>query len=162
MLLYILPYCVMSLATIRTQIKTEILTVITSSLGTVYDYKRYCNELSVYKDLFIRGTTVNTWEIERESFSRTEHGGSGGIEVPTHNFIIRGFYALDDSLGSDKVFQDSYVEPICRRFMNNPTLSGVADIIVMPVTGTITMKMLGSVLCHSVEIRLSITERRIF
>lgn len=152
----------MSLSTIRSKIKTEIEEVITSSIGTVYDYKRYCNELSVYKDLFIRGNKVNTWEIERESFSRTEHGGSGGIEVPTHNFIIRGFYALDDSLGSDKTFQDSYVEPICQKFMNNPTLDGVCDVINMPITGNITMKSLGNILCHMVEIHLSITERRIF
>lgn len=152
----------MSLSTIRSQIKTLIEQVITSSLGTVYDYKRYCNELSSYKDLFIRGNKVNTWEIEREAFSRTEHGGSGGIEVPTHNFIIRGFYALDDSAGSDKVFQDSYVEPICQKFMNNPTLNGTCDIIVMPVTGNISIKRLGDVLCHMVEIRISVTERRIF
>lgn len=152
----------MSLSTIRAKIKSEIEEVITSSVGTVYDYKRYCNELSVYRDLFIRNNKVNTWEIERESFSRTEHGGAGGIEVPTHNFIIRGFYALDDSLGSDKIFQDSYVEPICQRFLNNPTLGGVCDIISMPITGTITMKTLGNVLCHCCEIRMSVVERRIF
>lgn len=152
----------MSLATIRTQIKTEILAVITSSIGTVYDYRRYCNDLATYRDLFIRGNKVNTWEIEREGFSRTEHGGAGGIEVPTHNFIIRGFYAIDDSAGSDKVFQDSYVEPICQRFMNNPTLGGTADIINMPVTGSIRIGKLGDVLCHICEIRVSVTERRIF
>jgi hypothetical protein len=152
----------MSLSTIRAQIKAEIQTIITSNIGTVYDYRRYCNELSVYKDLFIRGSKVNTWEIERESFSRIEHGGSGGIEVPTHNFIIRGFYAVDDSLGSDKVFQDSYVEPVCQEFMNNPTLSGVCDIINMPIIGNIMIKSLGNVLCHVVEIHLSVTERRIF
>ena len=152
----------MSLSIIRSKIKTEIEEVITSSIGTVYDYKRYCNDLATYKDLFVRSSKVNTWEIERESFSRSEHGGSGGIEVPTHNFIIRGFYAVDDSLGSDKVFQDSYVEPICQRFMNNPTLSGIADIINMPITGNITIKSLGNVLCHVVEIRISVIERRIF
>lgn len=152
----------MSLSTIRAKIKSEIEEVITSSIGTVYDYKRFCNDLATYQDLFVRGSKVNTWEIERESFSRTERGGSGGIEVPTHNFIIRGFYALDDAAGSDKVFQDSYVEPICQKFMDNPTLDGVCDIINMPVIGTITMRTLGLVLCHSVEIRISITERRIF
>ncbi len=152
----------MSLSTIRTQIKTEIEKVITSSIGTVYDYKRYCNDLAIYKDLFVRNYKVNTWEIERESFSRTEHGGAGGIEVPTHNFIIRGFYAIDDSSASDKVFQDSYVELICQQFMNNPTLNGVADIINMPITGTIIIKKLGDVLCHCCEIHLSVTERRIF
>ena len=152
----------MSLSTIRAKIKTEIKTVITSSVGTVYDYKRFCNDLVTYKDLFIRNSKVNTWEIERESFSRIEHGGAGGVEKITHNFIIRGFYALDDSVGSDKIFQDDYVEPIGRLFMNNPTLDGVCDIINLPLTGAITMKMLGAVLCHSCEIKLAITERRIF
>jgi len=152
----------MSLSIIRAKIKTKIEVVITSSLGTVYDYKRYCNDLSTYRYLFVRSNKVNTWEIERESFTRVEHGGSGGIEVPTHNFIIRGFYALDDNLGSDKVFQDSYVEPIVQQFMNNPTLDGVCDIINMPVTGTITMVKFGGVLCHMAEIKISIVERRIF
>ena len=152
----------MSLATIRSQIKTEIETIVTSSLGTVYDYKRFCNDWSVYKTLFIRGTKVHTWEIERTGFSRIEKGGSGGVEFITHDFVLRGFYAIDDSLASDKVFQDSYVEPIARRFMNNPTLSGVADIINLPVTGSIDKGMLGEVLTHVCEIRLSVTERRIF
>ena len=152
----------MSLSTIRSKIKTKIEEVITSSLGTVYDFKRYSNDLTTYKDLFVRNNKVNTWEIERDSFSRSEHGGSGGIEVPTHSFIIRGFYAVDDSLESDKVFQDSYVEPICQKFMNNPTLDGVCDIILMPIVGVISIKRFGSILCHTVEIRVTITERRVF
>ena len=152
----------MSLSLIRSQIKTLIETVITAEIGTVYDYKRFCNDLATYKDLFIRSRKVNTWEIERNGFSREERGGSGGVEMPTHNFIVRGFYGLDDSAGSDKVFQDSYVEPICEAFMDNPTLNGKAEIITMPVVGEIKMSKLGDILCHRVEINLSITERRIF
>jgi len=152
----------MSLRLIQTQIKTEIETVVTSSLGTVYDFKRYCNDWATYKDLFMRGSKVHVWEVERVSFSRNEKGGSGGCEFITHDFVIRGFYALDDSLTSDKTFQDSYVEPICQRFMNNPKLSGKADIVNMPITGALTMGKLGEVLCHICEIRVSVTERRIF
>ena len=152
----------MSLSTIRSQIKTEIEAIVTSSLGTVYDYKRYCNDWTVYKTLFIRGTKVHTWEIERTGFSRIEKGGAGGVEFITHDFVLRGFYAIDDSLASDKVFQDDYVELISRRFMNNPTLGGVADIINLPVTGSIDKGMLGEVLVHVATINLSVTERRIF
>jgi len=152
----------MSLSTIRAQIKIEIETIVTSSLGTVYDYKRYCNDWATYKSLFVRGSKVHTWEIERPTFTRSERGGSGGKEDITHDFILRGFYSLDDSLASDKTFQDDYVELICQEFMNNPTLSGVAEIVEMPVTGTITISKLGDVLCHVVEIKLAITERRIF
>jgi len=152
----------MSLSLIRAAIKAKIETVVESNEGTVYDYKRFCNDLHTYKELFVRSEKVNTWEIERESFSRNERGGSGGIEVPTHNFIIRGFFSVYDALASDKVFQDDYVEPICQAFMNDPRLSGTCDIINMPVTGSISIKKLGDILCHSVEIRLTVTERRIF
>jgi len=152
----------MSLATIRTQIKSEIQTIVTATLGTVYDYKRYCSDWATYKDLFIRGSKVHTWEIERPTFERIEKGGSGGVAFIKHDFILRGFFALDDKLESDKVFQDSYVELICQEFMNNPTLSGVADIINLPVSGIISIGMLGDVLCHIAEIKISITERRIF
>lgn len=138
------------------------MTVVTVNIGTVYDYKRFCNDLATYKELFIRDSKVNTWEIERDSFSRTERGGSGGIEVPTHNFIIRGFFAVYDALESDKVFQDDYVEPICQAFMNDPRLSNTVDIITMPVTGNIRLGKLGDVLVHMAEIRLSVIERRIF
>ena len=152
----------MSLSTIRTQIKVLIGQIITASIGTVYDYKRYCNNLATYSDLFVRGAKVNTWEIEREGFSRDERGGDSGVERITHAFVVRGYYALDDANASDKVFQDSYVEPIATKFMDNPTLDGVVEIINMPVTGNISTVMFGGVLCHSAEIRLSITERRIF
>lgn len=152
----------MSLATIRSQIKTEIETIVTTSIGTVYDYKRYSNDWVTYKNLFIRDSKVHTWEIERLSFERTEKGGSGGAEFIKHDFVIRGFYSFDDKLESDKVFQDSYVELICQEFMNNPNLGGVADIINMPISGTLTKGMLGEVLCHIAEILISVTERRIF
>lgn len=152
----------MSLSTIRTQIKTLIQNIITEEIGTVYDYKRFCNDLSTYKELFIKNRKVNTWEIERTSFSSGERGGSGGIEDKTHDFIIRGFYALDDSLASDKVFQDSYVEPVCQQFMNNPTLNGLVEIVNLPLTGNISMQKLGDILCHKVEIKIAITERRFF
>ena len=152
----------MSLSTIRSKIKTEIEEVITSSIGTVYDYKRFSNDLVTYKDLFIRGSKVNTWEIERNSFSKTVHGGDRGKEDSIHNFTIRGFYSFDDSAGSDKVFQDSYVEVICQKFTENPTLDGIADIVNMPITGTITMGKLGDVLVHICEIQLSIMGRRLF
>lgn len=152
----------MSLSLIRAAIKAKIETVVTANIGTVYDYKRFCNDLATYKELFIRDSKVNTWEIERDAFSRIERGGAGGIEVPTHNFIIRGFFSVYDALGSDKVFQDDYVEPVCQQLMNDPRLSNTVDIITMPITGTIRMGKLGDVLVHICEIRLSVIERRIF
>lgn len=146
----------MSLSLIRTQIKTKLEAI--SGVEKVYDYKRFSSDLATYKDLFVKDSRVNTWEIERKTFSRTARGGSGDIEDTTHNFIIRGFYSSYDILATEKTFQD-LVETICASFINDPTLGGKAKIVHMPITGEFGTVMLGSVLCHTVNINISIEER---
>lgn len=146
----------MSLALIKTQIKTKLEAI--SGVEKVYDYKRYCNDWVSYQNLFIKDSRVNTWEIERNSFSRVSHGGNGDIEDVTHNFIIRGFYSFSDSLATEKTFQN-LVEIICASFMNDPTLTGKAKIVHMPIEGTFTLNKLGDILCHVVEIKINIEER---
>ena len=149
----------MSLSTVRTQMKTMLESV--SGIGEVYDYKRYSNDLTTYKNLFVEGSKVTTWEIIRDTFSMNVHGGSGGVEDRTHNFIIRGFYSLNDKLASEKTFQD-LVDTVIEVFRDDPTLSGVANIVNMPVEGSFSMEKLGNVLCHKVEINISISERNRF
>ena len=148
----------MSLSLIRTQLKTKLEGI--SGVEKVYDYKRFCNDLVTYKDLFIKDSKVNTWEIERRSFERTGRGGSGDVEDVIHNFIIRGFYSFYDALATEKTFQD-LVETICASFINDPTLGGKAQIVHMPITGEFSTVMLGSVLCHSVNIAVAIEDRLI-
>jgi hypothetical protein len=146
----------MSLALIRTQIKTKLEAI--SGVEHVYDYKRFCSDWATYKDLFIKDAKVNTWEIERKSFSRTGRGGSGDIEDAIHEFIIRGFYSFYDALTTEKTFQD-LVETICASFINDPTLGGKAKIVHMPITGEFATAMLGQVLCHVVQINITIEDR---
>ena len=146
----------MSLSLIRAQIKTKLEAI--SGVEKVYDFKRFCNAWATYKDLFIKDSKVNTWEIERKSFSRTGRGGSGNVEDTTHEFIIRGFYSFYDILATEKTFQD-LVETICADFIDDPTLGGKAKIVHVPITGEFTTSFLGQVLCHVVTINVSIEDR---
>ena len=149
----------MSLSLVRTQIKTLI--ELASGIGTVYDYKRFVNHWESYKDLFIKDSKVNTWEIQRVTGDSDPYGGSGGREDRTHNFIIRGFYALSDELASEKTFQD-LTDLVINEFRSQPTLNGVANIVNFPITWTFSEGKLGDVLCHIVEINLSVAERIVF
>jgi len=146
----------MPLALIKTEIKTKLEAI--SGVENVYDYKRFCSDWATYKDLFVKDSKVNTWEIERKSFSRTGRGGSGAIEDITHDFIIRGFYSFFDAYTSEKTFQN-LVETICADFINDPTLGGKAQMVEMPITGTFSTGKLGEVLTHIVEISLSVKDR---
>jgi len=146
----------MSLSDIRSEIKTKLEAI--SGVENVYDFKRYCNDLSTYKDLFVKDNKVNTWEIERISFTRNPRGGNGEIDDTIHNFVIRGYYSVFDSLATEKTFQD-LVESICATFMDDPTLGGYAHIVHMPIEGVFSTNRLGGVMCHVVEIRINIEQR---
>ena len=156
----------MSLDTVRTEMKTIIEAV--SGIGKVHDYERYTHDWKKYEQLFTKADKVNTWQIERPTFSRYVHGSQGptaGVERVIHDFIIRGFYALSDELASEKTFQD-IVEAVCQAFRNKPTLNDKAEMIKIssdsPVTGRIFKDYLGAVLCHIVEISISIQEKITF
>lgn len=149
----------MSLSTVRAKIKTLIEAV--TGIGTVYDYKRYVNDWESYKDKFISSDKLNTWEIQRLSVESSSYGGSGGREDRKHDFIIRGFYGINDKLESEKTFQD-LADLVINAFRDQPDLSGVANIINFPITAEFTEGKLGQVLSHIVEIKLSVSERNLF
>ncbi len=146
----------MSLSIIRTKIKTKLEAI--ANVKSVYDFRRYCNDWAAYQDLFVKDDRVNTWEIERVSFEAHSHGGYGNVEDKTHNFIIRGFYSVLDSLATEKTFQD-IVEAIVSNFINDPTLGGTAIQVHTPITGELRIGKLGSVMVHVAEIHVAITDR---
>ena len=147
----------MSLSTIRSKIKTKLEAI--SGIENVYDYHRYCNDWVTYKDLFVKDSKVNTWEISRDNFVKTSHGGNGYVMDTDNSFIVRGFYSAYDTLATEKTFQD-LVEDIIETFMNDPTLGGTAEQLHYPITGTFSLNKLGDVLCHVVDIRMTIKDRK--
>ena len=156
----------MSLATVRTKIADLIGAV--TGIGKVHEYERYTHDWKQYQKLFTKNDKVNVWQIERPTFTRYVHATTGptsGVERVIHDFIIRGFYGLSDELASEKTFQD-LVESVCQKFRGYPDLDSTAEMIKMsfsnPITGAIRKEYLGAVLCHMVEINISIQEKVIF
>lgn len=156
----------MSIDTVRTKIKDLIGTV--SGIGKVHDYERYTHDWKQYTKFFTKDSKVNVWQIERATFTRFVHatkGPTAGVERVIHDFIIRGWYGLSDDLASEKTFQD-LIEGVCQKFRGYPDLDGTAEMIKMspeqPITGSIRKDYLGAVLCHVVEINISIQERMDF
>ncbi len=156
----------MSLSTVRAKIKELILLV--DGIGKVHEYERYTHDWRQYTKFFTKNDKVNVWQIERATFTRFVHattGSTNGVERVIHDFIIRGFYGLSDALASEKTFQD-LIEGVCQKFRGYPDLDGTAEMIKMspenPITGSIRKDYLGSVLCHIVEINISIQEKVTF
>jgi hypothetical protein len=156
----------MSLDTVRTELKSIILLV--SGIGKVHDYERYTHDWKQYQKFFTKDDKVNVWQIERPTFTRYVHGSQGptnGVERVIHDFFIRGFYAINDELATEKTFQD-IVEGVCQALRNKPDLNGKAEMVKIssdsPVTGRIYKDYLGAVLCHIAEVSVSIQEKITF
>lgn len=149
----------MSLSTIRAQLKVLLLTV--DGIGQVHDYKRYSSDWGSYKQLFVKSSKVNEWEIQRNGFLVSPRGSQavqGSVKDTTHDLVIRGFYGFTDVPSSEKSF-DTLIDAITNLFITHQDIDATAEIINIPVTGSITFGFLGEVLCHVVEIRVSVRER---
>ncbi len=152
----------MSLATIRTKIKTLLESI--SSVGTVYDYKRYAKDWATYKTLFTEDDKVNTWEIQRDSGSAWAEA-TNQVNRRRHVFTIRGFYAVSDSGSSEKTI-DNMLEDIIDKLRGYADLDATAERVSFdpndPMTWTTTYNYLGPVLCHVVEIYFMVQEYTTF
>ena len=82
--------------------------------------------------MFQNGTTINTWQISRVAVV-SEFGGTDGNVDKTHEFAINGFYSLDDSAASEKVFQQ-IVDNVMDQFdlKTNSTLNGSVSHMIRP------------------------------
>ena len=149
----------MTTSTTRSAIKTLLESV--SGIGRVHSHKQYSSDWASYKDKFIKNSKVNEWEIQRESFSKESRGSqarSGKVKDKTDVFVIRGFYAFTSKPSSEEAF-DLLIDLITDEFIQDRDLGGAVEIIEDPITGEIFFARLGEVLCHVVEIRITVKER---
>lgn len=144
----------MSLSLIRDQIKTILLAV--EGVGTkVHDYERWAKTWEEYLAFFKSNGLIKGWTITRTSTPEAE--STTTTNMRTHTFLIRGYYSLDDSAGTEKTFQD-IIENIAAAFRANKTLNGQAfdsGPLQVDMVGNV---MFGSVLCHFCELRLLVLE----
>ncbi len=142
----------MSDATIRASIKTLMLAV--TGIGVVHDYSRWTDDEKTFEDHYqaVANQPLHGWEITREGFQTVRLAGDK-YKV-THDYVIRGFYALKDSTASEKVFNlvvDAVNQKIIDTKLTNTEGKTLPRIKIDPVE-------IGDTLCHRAEVRLSVTE----
>lgn len=150
----------MSAATIRDDLK-DVLNAVTN-IGVVHDYERFNNDWTAFLSLFktdIGGSTViRGWTIAYEGFTPDRANFDPGV-LRAHAFTLRGVLQVDDSAQSEKTAQD-LGETVCNALDDNAVLHsnlyhdcGQASLLK-------EVRLFGSVLCHYLEIKMTITEYR--
>ncbi len=140
----------MSLALIRAQVKVILLTA--TGVGTnVYEYERWSNNWKDYLDLFKTGSLIKGWTISR--VGTPEIAQTPSTNLRNHNFMIRGYYSLDDSEESELDFQ-AIIEAVAEKFRINPYLNDTAFESEPLQVELVGMVMFGDVLCHFCQLRL--------
>lgn len=144
----------MSLEVIRTEIKNIMLGI--DSVGSkVHDYERWAKTWEDYLAFFKSNGLIKGWTITRTSTPEIESTTTSNMR--THTFLIRGYYSLDDSAASEKVFQ-SIIEDVATAFRTKQTLNGKAFDSGPLQVSLVSAVMFGAVLCHYCELKLSVQE----
>jgi hypothetical protein len=143
----------MSESAIRTKIE-EMLEEI-SDIGKVHDYDRWAKDWSAFINLFKDGKAIKGWEITRRA--APAQYDSNAEEMTTHHYLIRGYRSLDDSAGSEKIF-NAAIEEIRAKFRFDFTLGGICEHAGPVGVETVEVRTFGSVLCHYCELVLPVEE----
>lgn len=149
-----------TLAAIRAAIVAELQAV--PGIGTVHDYERYAAREGDFRTLYLHDlgggvSQIRGWYVRRLSTAETliVMGRSDGV----HQWLIRGFMAIDDLAASEKTFDD-LIETVRARFRANETLGGlIASVYTPDGKGPELVEsqpvLFGGVLCHSARIQLA-------
>lgn len=139
----------MSDATIRAALHARLL-ALTPAIGRVHDYDRWVIDPRQWLALFQNEPSkkIFGWEITRTGFKV----GKAAMNKwrLSHRYVLRGFYALADAVGTEKA------------------INALADLIIIDLVrtrlpgtendllpeGSVEVRMFGQVLCHVIEIRL--------
>jgi hypothetical protein len=143
----------MSDATIRASLKTLVASVI-GSTGVVHDYSRWTDDEKTFEDHYQAAANqpLHGWEITREGFQTARLAGDK-YKV-SHDYLIRGFRALKDSIASEKLFNvvvDAVNQKIIDTKLPNTDGKSLPKVKIDPWE-------IGETLCHRAEIRLTVTE----
>jgi len=153
----------MSLATHRAALVALIQAV--PNIGRVHAYQRYAREDSAFRAHYLHTLSggakqLRGWQISHVGVSETYVGV--GRTLNEHNWVIRGYLALDDAAATELTFDD-LVEAMRAAYRANPTLGGLAtgepigneDGIQKRDAGPV---MFCGVLCHSALLTLQTRE----
>lgn len=143
----------MSDATIRAAIKALMDTV--TGIGTVHDYSRWSADEQSLRTLFQKTSSdpLHGWEITRDGISQLTRI-AGNKYKAVQGYMIRGHYAIRDSVESEKLF-GLIVDAVVQKFIDNRLANTEGH--SLPVVA-LKEWMFAGVLCHRAEIKLAVTE----
>lgn len=149
-----------TLADIRAAIVAELQAI--GNIGLVHDYERYAKSEGDFRTLYLYDLgggekQIRGWYLRRMGTVQTRE--VMGSHEDVHQWLIRGFMAIDDASASEKAFDD-LIEAIRERFQANGSLSGLISSIYSPEGKGIEVAesqpvLFGGVLCHSAKLRFS-------
>lgn len=144
-----------TLAQVRAAIVSKLEGV--TNIGQVQSYERYTKRQADFADFYVYSGKVHGWLVRR--ISRQTSSTALGRWTIVNRWIIRGYYALDDSAQSEIVF-DTLIDAIIDAFRTDETLGDVVDSTVVGDDAGIQLEdsgpvMLSGILCHSCQLRLN-------
>lgn len=132
-------------------------------VGVVHDYQRYAGDLRKLAALYVTEVggrpQLRGWYVSR--VATVETSAVSGSYAATHEWVLRGYMALDDAAESEIVF-DRLVEQIREAFRGDDGLGGLVGSIVFDgsegstagVQAQLEPVMFAGVLCHAARLTL--------
>lgn len=142
----------MSESALRSEIKTILSGI--AAIGVVHDYERWAAEDAAFLNLFKDPASgkIFGWEITRAG-ARIERV-TQKYKV-THRFVLKGYYGIKDSAGSEKLF-NAVVETIAMKILSTKITGSQGE--VLPQVDKLEPRVFSGILCHCAEIRLDVAE----
>lgn len=133
-----------------------------ANIGIVHGYERYAAREGDFRTFYLYDLgagvqQIRGWYVRRRSTVQTRE--VMGSHEDVHQWLIRGFMAIDDAAASEKTFDD-LIEVVRERFRVNNNLGGLIASIYSPDGKGVELAesqpvLFGGVLCHSARLHLS-------
>lgn len=133
-------------------------------VGVVHSYQRYAADLRSLAALYVSetagGLQLRGWYVSRVGTAETS--AVPGAYAVTHDWVIRGYMALDDA-GQSEIEFDRLVERIRDAFRGDDALGGLVGSVVFGgqnedeqagVQAQLEPVMFAGVLCHAAHLTL--------
>ena len=138
----------MAYSDIIARLKSDIESV--SGITNVFDYKpRVVDDHKRLERLKGTDNRLHWWQISREE--STDITDYLTLVVPKDDYIIQGWYALDDSDETEKTFQ-ALVDGVRTAIDQDRLLNGYGYVVDPVTISPITEEMKTNVLCHTAKV----------
>ena len=150
----------MSYAAIRTALAARLQQV--SGVGKAHAWVRFTksgHDSAEFRDLFVRNSRVNVWQITRTGFSDAQSAVDQNVVVRTHTLEVYSFISVQDSTGSENFHQDT-LDHVADNLRAAPRNLGGACFShsLVEVTSISRVMFYENVLCHEATLKLTVEE----